>query len=71
MLRCGNHALYACCVTLRNRKLHEQLGTLDNPMQTIDELFSLPEQDALGGKVLRFLGFLGSEDTQPVDEVKN
>ena len=57
-LECGRHALYAVCPQLQDRKLPAELGVAENPMGIIDALFSLPEQDDLGGKALRFLGLL-------------
>lgn len=61
MLRCGNHALYACCPQLQDRELQRALGVDEDPMGIIDALFSLPEQDLLGGQALRFLGLLAEE----------
>lgn len=61
LLRCGNHALYACCPQLQDRELQKQLGVDEDPMGIIDALFSLPEQDQLGGQALRFLGLLAAE----------
>lgn len=62
-LECGRHALYAVCPQLQDRKLQEELGVAENPMSIIDALFSLAEQDTLGGKALRFMGLL--LDTKP------
>lgn len=57
-LQCGNHALYACCPQLWDSRLQEELGCKEDPMQVLDKLFSLAEQDQLGGQALRFLGLL-------------
>lgn len=57
-LECGKHALYTVCPQLQDRKLQEELGVAENPMGILDALFSLPEQDALGGKALQFMGLL-------------
>ena len=63
-LRCGNHALYAVCPQLQDRKLQQEIGTAEDPMSTIDALFSLMEQDKLGEQALQFVGLLPSA---PVD----
>ena len=79
-LRCGNHALYAVCPQLQDRKLQQEIGTAEDPMSTIDALFSLMEQDKLGEQALQFVGLLPSasaeteEDDQAdtaLDTVKN
>ena len=57
-LECGKHALYAVCPQLQDRKLQEELGVAEAPMSIIEALFSLTEQDTLGGKALRFMGLL-------------
>lgn len=57
-LECGKHALYSVCPQLQDRKLQEALGVAEDPMGIIDALFSLPEQDVLGGKALQFMGLL-------------
>ena len=72
-LRCGNHALYAVCPQLQDRKLQQEIGTAEDPMSTIDALFSLMEQDKLGEQALQFVGLLPSvpvdaeDDDQQVD----
>ena len=72
-LRCGNHALYAVCPQLQDRALQQEIGTADDPMSTIDALFSLMEQDKLGEQALQFVGLLPSvpvdaeDDDQQVD----
>lgn len=77
MLRCGNHALYACCPQLQDRELQRTLGVDEDPMGIIDALFTLPEQDQLGGQALRFLGLLpeaagdGQTTGTAEDTVKN
>lgn len=77
MLRCGNHALYACCPQLQDRELQRTLGVDEDPMGIIDALFTLPEQDELGGQALRFLGLLpeeagdGQKPETAEDTVKN
>lgn len=48
-LQCGNHALYAVCPQLQDRELQREIGTAEDPMRTVDALFSLMEQDKLGG----------------------
>lgn len=50
VLECGNHALYACCPQLQDRALHEQLGVEADPIQVVDQLFSVGEQDNLGAR---------------------
>ena len=66
-LECGKHALYAICPQLQDRKLQAELGVAEDPMRIIDTLFSLAEQDALGGQALRFMGLL-PEEKQPAGE---
>lgn len=66
-LECGKHALYAVCPQLQDRKLQAELGVGEDPMRIIDTLFSLAEQDALGGQALRFMGLL-PEEKQPAGE---
>lgn len=57
-LECGKHALYAACPQLQDRKLQEELGVEEDPMRILDVLFTLSEQDVLGGQALRFMGLL-------------
>lgn len=57
-LLCGNHAVYACCPQLWDKKLQEALGCQDDPMRVLDELFDLAELDLLGGQALCFLGLI-------------
>ena len=57
-LECGKHALYTVCPQLQDRKLQEELGVAEDPMSIVDALFSLSEQDSLGGQALRFMGLL-------------
>ena len=67
-LECGKHALYAVCPQLQDRKLQEELGVAEDPMSIIEVLFSLTEQDTLGGKGLRFMGLI--PDAKPAGEEK-
>lgn len=60
-LECGRHALYDVCPQLRDKELHAALGCQDDPMVVMDALFSVAEQDQLGGQALRFLGLLPEE----------
>ena len=60
-LECGRHALYDVCPQLRDTELHAALGCQDDPMGVLDALFSVAEQDQLGGQALRFLGLLPEE----------
>ena len=78
-LNCGNHALYAVCPQLQDRKLHESVGVSDNPMGIIDALFSLADQDSLGVQALEFLGLMTrpekmdgiNQDGAPEDGAEN
>ena len=67
-LRCGNHALYAVCPQLQDRKLQQEIGTAEDPMSTIDALFSLMEQDKLGEQALQFVGLLPSVPVDAEDD---
>lgn len=67
-LRCGNHALYAVCPQLQDRKLQQEIGTAEDPMSTIDALFSLMEQDKLGEQALQFVGLLPSAPADAEDD---
>ena len=67
-LRCGNHALYAVCPQLQDRKLQQEIGTAEDPMSTIDALFSLMEQDKLGEQALQFVGLLPSAPVESDDD---
>lgn len=58
MLEAGKHALYAVCPQLRSKELQDALGTAEDPMSVMDALFSVREQDLLGGRALRFLGLI-------------
>ena len=58
MLEAGKHALYAVCPQLQSKELQDALGAAEDPMSVLDELFSVREQDILGGRALRFLGLL-------------
>lgn len=60
-LECGRHALYDVCPQLRDKELHAALGCQDDPLGVLDALFSVSEQDQLGGQALRFLGLLPEE----------
>ena len=60
-LEFGRHALYDVCPQLRDKELHAALGCQDDPMGVLDALFSVAEQDQLGGQALRFLGLLPEE----------
>lgn len=57
-LLCGNHAVYACCPQLWDKKLQEELGCQNDPMQLFNALFTVAEQDHLGGQALRFMGLI-------------
>lgn len=63
-LECGRHALYDVCPQLRHKELHAALGCQDDPMGVLDALFSVAEQDQLGGQALRFLGLLPEEKSK-------
>ena len=67
-MRCGNHALYAVCPQLQDRKLQQEIGTAEDPMSTIDALFSLMEQDKLGEQALQFVGLLPSAPVEADDD---
>ena len=67
-LRCGNHALYTVCPQLQDRKLQQEIGTAEDPMSTIDALFSLMEQDKLGEQALQFVGLLPSVPVDAEDD---
>ena len=67
-LRCGNHALYAVCTQLQDRALQQEIGTAEDPMSTIDALFSLMEQDKLGEQALQFVGLLPSVPVDAEDD---
>ena len=67
-LVCGNHALYACCPQLQDRKLQTELGCQDDPMTVVDALFTVSEQDQLGGQALRFLGLIPAAAAGKADE---
>ena len=67
-LRCGNHALYTVCPQLQDRALQQEIGTADDPMSTIDALFSLMEQDKLGEQALQFVGLLPSVPVDAEDD---
>lgn len=68
LLECGKHALYAVCPQLQDKSLQEALGAADDPMAVIDAAFSLPEQDLLGGRALRFLGLLPQDASATADQ---
>ena len=70
-LECGRHALYAVCPQLQDRKLQEELGVAEDPMSIIDALFSLTEQDTLGGKALRFMGLLPDAKPDGAEQPKD
>ena len=70
-LECGKHALYAVCPQLQDRKLQEELGVAEVPMIIIEALFSLTEQDTLGGKALRFMGLLPDAKPDGAEQPKD
>ncbi len=59
-LKCSDHAIYAVCPQLQDRKLQQEIGTADDPMSTIDALFTIVERDKLGELALQFVGLLPS-----------
>ncbi|WP_294855618.1 hypothetical protein [uncultured Oscillibacter sp.] len=67
-LVCGNHALYACCPQLQDRKLQEELGVAEDPMGVVDALFTVREQDVMGGRALQFIGVLPPGKTEGAEE---
>lgn len=67
-LRCGNHALYAVCPQLQDRALQQEIGTAEDPMSTIDALFSVMEQDKLGEQALQFVGLLPPTPSEKKEE---
>ena len=69
-LRCGNHALYAVCPQLQDRDLQQEIGTAEDPMSTIDALFSLMEQDKLGEQALQFVGLLPSAPAEREEDAE-
>ena len=70
-LTCGNHALYTCCPQLQDRDLQREIGTAEDPMRTVDALFSLMEQDKLGGQALQFLGLLPGDNAGSEESAEN
>ncbi len=70
-LQCGNHALYAVCPQLQDRDLQREIGTAEDPMRTVDALFSLMEQDKLGGQALQFLGLLPGDSAGSEESAEN
>ncbi|WP_419506025.1 hypothetical protein [Dysosmobacter sp.] len=70
-LQCGNHALYAVCPQLQDRDLQREIGTAEDPMRTVDALFSLMEQDKLGGQALQFLGLLPGDNARSEESAEN
>ena len=67
-LMCGNHAVYACCPQLWDKRLQEELGVQDDPMRILDVLFTVSEQNLLGGQALTFLGLIPEQDSPDSDE---
>lgn len=67
-LVCGNHALYACCPQLQDKKLQEELGVAENPMGIMDALFTIREQDVMGGDALRFVGVLPPKKAEGAED---
>ena len=67
-LKCSDHAIYSVCPQLQDRKLQQEIGTADDPMSTIDALFSLMEQDKLGEQALQFVGLLPSVPVDAEDD---
>ena len=70
-LQCGNHALYAVSPQLQDRDLQREIGTAEDPMRTVDALFSLMEQDKLGGQALQFLGLLPGDNARSEESAEN
>ena len=67
-LQCGNHAVYACCPQLWDKNLQTELGVQDDPMRIMDVLFTVSEQNQLGGQALRFLGLIPDQTPLRPDE---
>lgn len=74
-LQCGNHALYAVCPQLQDRELQREIGTAEDPMRTVETIFTLTEQDQLGAMALQFLGLLPGDsqesENSAAETVKN
>ena len=67
-LKCSDHAIYAVCPQLQDRKLQQEIGTSDDPMSTIDALFTIVERDKLGEQAFQFVGLLPSTPAAEDDE---
>lgn len=67
-LQCGNHAVYACCPQLWDKNLQTELGVQDDPMRIMDVLFTVSEQNQLGGQALQFLGLIPDQTPLRPDE---
>ena len=67
-LKCSDHAIYAVCPQLQDRKLQQEIGTSDDPMSTIDALFTIVERDKLGEQAFQFVGLLPSTPAAENDE---
>lgn len=67
-LKCSDHAIYSVCPQLQDRKLQQEIGTSDDPMSTIDALFTIVERDKLGEQAFQFVGLLPSTPAAENDE---
>ena len=59
------------CPQLQDRDLQREIGTAEDPMRTVDALFSLMEQDKLGGQALQFLGLLPGDNAGSEESAEN
>ena len=66
-LQCSDHAIYAVCPQMQDRALQQEIGTAEDPMSTIDALFSIFERDKLGEQALRFIGLLPPASAEAED----
>lgn len=67
-LKCSDHAIYAVCPQMQDRKLQQEIGTADDPMSTIGALFTIVERDKLGEQALQFVGLLPTKPAKPEDD---
>lgn len=60
----ADYAIYHCCEDLQNTELHKALGVAD-PNDVVKTLFTIPERNQLGLKLINWLGFGGSSEENP------
>lgn len=70
MLTATDEIIYHSCAQLQDQKLRDALGVVD-PLDVVPALFTVPERNAMGQQMMKFLGVLTGDDEDAAEPVKN